>query len=82
MWYKFRQVLIENYPNIPYASDTMVAYSNMIQDDESTLQYLIKTKVLLKCINHISKLSQICGKGLSKLAIVQGLRDTTSDKGC
>ena len=27
VWYTFRQVLIENYSNVPYASDAMVAYN-------------------------------------------------------
>ena len=47
MWHKFRQILIENYSNIPYMSDAMVAYTNLTQDDESTSQYLIRAKVLL-----------------------------------
>ena len=77
MWYKFRQVLIENYSNIPYISDVMVAYTNLTQqDDESTLQYLIRAKVILECMNHTSKLSQISGKRLNSLALVWGLRDS------
>ena len=44
-------------------SDTMVPYNTLMQqDDESTLQYLIRANVLLECINHTSKLSQISGK--------------------
>ena len=40
-WHKFRQILIENYSNIPYLSDAMVAYNQLMQqDDESTSQYL------------------------------------------
>ena len=55
----------------------MVAYSHLTkQDDESTSQYLIKAKVLLKHINHTFKLSQITGKGLNNLALVWGLRDS------
>ena len=47
-WHKFRQILIENYSNIPYMSDAMVAYTNLMwQDDESTSQYLIRAKVYL-----------------------------------
>ena len=37
MWHKFRQILIENYSNIPYVSDVMVAYMQLTQQDsEST----------------------------------------------
>ena len=39
-WHKFRQILIKNYFNIPYVSDVMVAYTNLMQqDDESASQY-------------------------------------------
>ena len=76
-WYKFWPILIENYSNIPYASDTMVACSHLTQqDDESISQYLIRAKVLLACINHTSKLSQISGKGLKNLSLICGLRDS------
>ena len=44
-------------------SDMMVAYSNLTQDDESTSQYLVRAKELLKCTKDISNLSQISGKG-------------------
>ena len=48
MWHKFRQILIENYSNIPYMSDAMVAYTNLSQqDDESTSQYLLELKSYL-----------------------------------
>ena len=71
-WHKFIQVLIENYSNIPYVSNAMVAYNNIAQkDDKSTLQYLIRAKVLLEHINHTSKLSHISGKGLNDIALVQ-----------
>ena len=74
-WHKFRQILIENYSNIPYVPDAMVAYTQLMQqDDESTSQYFIRAKVLLECMNHTSKLSQISGKGLNNLALIQGLR--------
>ena len=70
-WHKFRQILIENYSNIPYVSDTMVAYTQLTQqDDESTSQYLIRAKIFLEHMNHTSKLSQISGKGLNNLALV------------
>ena len=52
-------------------SDMMVAYTNLRQqDDESTSQYLIRAKVLLECMNHTSRLSQISGKGLNNLALI------------
>ena len=71
MWHNFRQILIENYSNIPYVSDMMVAYTNLTQqDDESTSQYLIRAKILLECMNHTSKLSQISSKELNNLALV------------
>ena len=47
----------------------------MQQDDESTLQYLIRPKVLLEGMNHTSKLSQISVKGLNNLALIYRLRD-------
>ena len=76
-WHKFRKILIENYSNTPHMSNAMVSYSHLKQqDDESTSQYLIRTKVLLKCINHTSMLSQVSGKGLNNLALIQGLRDS------
>ena len=76
-WHKFRQILIENYSNIICVSNAMVAYDNIMQqDDESTLQYILRAKVLLEHINHTSKLSQISGKGLNNLALIQGLRDS------
>ena len=69
-WHKFRQILIENYSNIPYMLNAMVACTQLMQqDDESPLQYLIRAKVLLECMNHTSKLSQISGKGLNNLAL-------------
>ena len=47
-WPKFRQILIENYSNIPHMSDALVAYKQLMQqDDESTSQYLIRVKVYL-----------------------------------
>ena len=49
----------------------MVAYSNLMQqDDESTLQYLIRVKVLLEHMNHTSKLSHISDKGLNNLPLI------------
>ena len=67
----FLQHLIEQYSNIPYASDTMFAYSQIAQqDDEPTVQYLIRAKVLLECIHHTSKLSDISGAGLDNLSLI------------
>ena len=55
----------------------MVPYNHLTQqDDESTSQYLIRAKVLLKHINHKSKLSKISGKGWNNLALIQGHRDS------
>ena len=75
-WHRCRQILIENYSNIQYVSDVMVAYTNLTQqDNKSTSQYLIRAKVSLECMNHTSKLSQISGKELNSLSLIQGLRD-------
>ena len=53
MWYSFRQWLIEHYSNVPYASDTMYAYSHQMQgDEEPTTQYLSRAKVLLVYSSH------------------------------
>ena len=69
-WQKLRQLLTENYSDIPYVSDVMVAYTQLTQqDDKSTLQYLIRAKVLFEHMNHTSKLSQISGKALNNLAL-------------
>ena len=73
MWHKFHQILIENYFKVPYVSDTIVAYNNLTQDNESMLQYLIRAQVFLECINHTSKLSQMSSKGLNNLSLIQGL---------
>ena len=32
-WHRLRQRLIEHYSNVPYASDTMFAYSHLSQGD-------------------------------------------------
>ena len=58
-------------------SDAMVAYNNLMQqDDESTSQYLIRAKVLSDHINHTSKLSHISSKRFNNLALIQRLRDS------
>ena len=52
----------------------MVAYTRLTQQDvESTSHYLISTKVLLEHMNHTCKLSQISGKRLNNLALVDKL---------
>ena len=71
MWHMFCQILIENYSKVPYVSDT-----NLTQpDNKSTSHYLIRAKVLLEHIKHTSKLSQMSGKGLNNLSLIQGLRE-------
>ena len=75
MWHKFCQILIQNYSNVPYVSNAMVVYNNLTQDDESNVAKRIRAKVLLEHINHTYTLSQMSGKGLNNLALVQGLRD-------
>ena len=69
-WHKFRKCLIEQYSYIPYTSNAMFTYSKISQDDESTAQYLVRAKVLLECIHHTSKLSDISGFGLDNLSLV------------
>ena len=72
MWHKFYQILMENYANVPYVPDAMVAYTNLTQQaDESMSQYFIRPKVLLEHINHTSKVSQMSSKGLNNLALIQ-----------
>ena len=61
-WHKFRQHLMELYSNVPYTADVMFAYSKISQhDNESTAQYLVRARVLLECIHHMSKLAGISG---------------------
>ena len=49
----------------------MFAYSQIAQqDDEPTVQYLIRAKVLLEHIYHTSKLSDSSGAGLDYLSLV------------
>ena len=65
-----------NYSEIQYVSDAMVSYTQLMQqDDESTLPYLTRAQVLLGFMNYTSKLSQISGKGLNNLTLIQRLRD-------
>ena len=52
-------------------SNSLVAYTDLKQqDDESTSQYLIRAKILLKYMNHTSKFCQISDKGLNNLALI------------
>ena len=75
-WHKFRQHLIEQYSNIPNASDAMSAYSQITQqDDEPTAQNLIKAKALLEHILCTSKLPDISDTGLDNLFLISCLRD-------
>ena len=71
LWHNFKQHLIEQYSNVPYASVAMFAYSKISQqDNESTVWYLVRAKVLLECIHCTSKLSDISGFGLDNLSLV------------
>ena len=75
MWYGFRQQLTEHYSNMPYASDTMYAYSHLSQGvEEPTTQYLSRSKVLLEHSHHTTKLSSISGVGWDNLYLLRGLR--------
>ena len=48
-WHKCRQCLIEQYFNVLYVPDTMLAYSKISQQhDESTTGYLVRAKVLFE----------------------------------
>ena len=76
-WPQLRKLLIENYSDIPYVSDTMVASNSISQaEDKSVSQYLIHAKDYLECINHTSRLSSMDGSGLNHISLVQGLSDT------
>ena len=71
MWYSFSQWLIEHYSNEPYMSDTMYAYSHLMQgNEEPTTQYLSRPKVLLEHIHHTTKVSSIPGVGWNNLYLV------------
>ena len=72
----FRQCLIEQYSNVPFASDAMFAYTQITQqDDEPTPQYLISAKVLLEHIHHTSKLWDISASGLNNISVICGLSE-------
>ena len=56
LYFRFHQLLIEHYSNIPYMSDTLNAYAHLAQGEHELIaQYLTRAKVLLKCIHHIQK---------------------------
>ena len=56
--------------------DTMFAYSKISQQDsESTAQYLVRAKVLLEYIYHMSKLSDISGFVMDNVSLICGLRE-------
>ena len=69
--HKFRQHLIEQYSNVPYVPDAMFNYSKIPQqDNELTAQYLVRARVLLEYIHHMSKLADISGFGMDNLSLV------------
>ena len=71
-----RKLLIENYSDISYVSDMMVAYNRISQaENESVLQYIMHTKDYLEHINHTSRLSSMDGSGLNHISFIQGLSD-------
>ena len=66
---------MKHYSNVPYMSDAMYAYSHLLQgDEEPTIQYLSRAKVLLEHIHHTTKLSSIPGVSWDNLYLVQGLK--------
>ena len=70
-WHKFRQCLIEQYSNFPYARDAMFAYSKIPQqENQSTAQYLVRARALLKHIHHMSKVADISGFDMENLTLV------------
>ena len=76
MWYSFRQRLIEQCSNVPYASDAMFMYSDLLQvDEEPTTWFLARAKILLECIHHTAQLSSIPGVGWDNLYLVRGLKE-------
>ena len=70
-YFQFHQLLIEHYSNIPYVSDALSAYAQLIQGkNEMVMQYLARDKVLLECIHYTSKLCNIPGSGYDNLYLV------------
>ena len=73
-WPQLRKLLIENYSDIPYISNAMVAYNKISQaENESVSQYLMHGKDYLECINHTSRFSSKDASGLNHISLVQGL---------
>ena len=53
----------------------MFAYSHLSQsDNELTMQYLVRAKVLLECIHQTSNLSDITGSSWDSLYLGHGLK--------
>ena len=76
-WMWLRKLLIENYSDTPYVSDTMAAYNRILQaSDKWVSQYLICVKDYLECINHTSRLVSMDSSGLNHISLVQGLSDS------
>ena len=73
-YFQFHQLLIEHYSNIPYASDTLNAYTHLVQGEhESIVQYISRAKILLECVPNTSKMCKIPGVSYDKLYLVRGL---------
>ena len=50
-YFWFCQLLIEHLPNVPYISNTLNAYANLVQGENKLItQYLTRAKVLLECV--------------------------------
>ena len=81
-WHSFRQRLIEHYSNVSYALDAMFTYCHLMQGDgKPTTQYLATAQVVLECIHHTTKLSNIPGVGWDNLYLVRGLKVPYKKKG-
>ena len=53
LYFQFCQLLIEHYLNIPYASETLNAYTHLAEGKhESIMQYISRAKVLLEHIHN------------------------------
>ena len=75
-WPQLQILLVENYSDMLYISDAMVAYNRISQaEDESVSQYLILAKNYLQQINHTSRLASKDDSGLNHISLVQGFSD-------
>ena len=73
-YFLFCQLLIKQYSNILYVSDTLNAYVHLAQGEhKSIMQYISRAKVLLECIHNTSKMCKIPGVSYDKLYLVRGL---------